>query len=271
MTATSAWPRAWRVARITPLGELSTPPRLTATAIRLAVQIFLRVALWRGLYATTTTSAGLSRSQTVTFVVLATLSARVRVMDRYVGRDAVVQHLQFGTIAYWYLRPIEARKYHAIRALGDQLYGLGWMIVGYVICRLVGVLDGPASPTAAVAFGASALAGQLVFYRISLLTDLACFWTLRNNGAVMVVNMAQNLLAGIYAPLWFFPQWFRTMAAILPFQYTLNSPLSLYIGRIPAADGLRVIGVQLGWLAGLTILTRWLWTRVPARLTVQGG
>jgi ABC-2 type transport system permease protein len=271
IVATKALPRAWRIARITPLGELLTPPRLTATAIRLAVQIFLRVALWRGLYAATTTSAGLDREQAVTFVVLATLATRMRLMDRFSGRDAIIQHLQFGTIAYWFLRPVTARRYHALRALGDQLYGLAWVVVGYAICRALGVLNAPVSRHATMAFAVSALIGQLMLYRISLLTDLACFWTLRNNGALMVVTLAQNLLSGVYAPLWFFPRWFITLAAFLPFQYTLNAPLSLYIGRVPVSDSIRLVAIQLVWLIGLTVFTRWLWSRVPRRLAIQGG
>ncbi|MEE1942158.1 ABC-2 family transporter protein [Streptomyces sp. TRM 70361] len=264
--------RAWRAARITPLGELNSPPRLTATAVRLVVQVFLVVFLWRGLYAQTDGSvAGLDREQAVAYAVLAVLATRVRDLNRHLGRDTVQQHLHFGTIAYWFLRPLPPHRYHALRALGDQLYGFAWVIAGYLVCRAAGVLPPPASAAAAAAFAAGVLLGQTVLYFVMTLTDLLCFWTLRDDAALQIVQFAQNLLSGSFAPLWFFPGWFRTMSDLLPFQATLNTPLSLYIGRIPPAEAPRALLVQVMWVVVLAALTRWLWHRAALRVVSQGG
>ncbi|AXI76323.1 ABC transporter permease [Peterkaempfera bronchialis] len=262
---------AWRTAWITPRGELLAPPRMTATALRLAVQVFLVSCLWRGLYAHAGTTAGLDREQAVGYAVLAVLATRIRGLDRQAGRDTVLQHLHFGTIVYWFLRPVPPRRYYALRALGDQLYGFAWVLAGYLVCRVTGVLPGPASASAAAAFAAALLLGQLVLYYLMLLIDLLCFWTLRNGSALRILQFAQNLLSGAYAPLWFFPGWFITMSAFLPFQATLNTPLSLYIGRIPVADAPRELLVQALWAAGLAVLTRWLWQRAAHRVVSQGG
>lgn len=99
-------PGGWRAARVTLLGELHTPPRMTAALLRLVVQVVLVASLWRGLYATTGTTAGLTRDQAVTYAVLAVLATRIRALDQYSGRDTVQQHMHFGTIVYWYLRPL---------------------------------------------------------------------------------------------------------------------------------------------------------------------
>ncbi|GAA2424705.1 ABC-2 family transporter protein [Streptomyces macrosporus] len=262
----------WRAAWITPLGELLSPPRITATALRLAVQVFLVVCLWRGLYARTDGAvAGLDEEQAVGYAVLVVLLTRVRELDRHAGRDTVLQHLHHGTIVYWFLRPLSPRRYHALRALGDQLYGFAWVAVGYLICRAVGVLPPPASAAAGAAFLAGTLLGQLVLYRVMLLVDLLCFWTLRDGAALQIVQFVQNLLSGAFAPLWFFPEWFRVMNAFLPFQATLNTPLSLYIGRIPPAQAPGELLVQTAWAVGLAVLTRWLWHRAALRVVSQGG
>ncbi|MFF4501703.1 hypothetical protein [Streptomyces sp. NPDC001401] len=39
----------WRAARVTPLGELHAPPRMTAVLVRLVVQVVLVASLWSGL------------------------------------------------------------------------------------------------------------------------------------------------------------------------------------------------------------------------------
>jgi ABC-2 type transport system permease protein len=261
----------WRVARVTPLGELHTPPRMTAVLLRLTVQVVLVASLWRGLYAHTGTTAGLSRDQAVTYAVMAVLASRLRELDQFAGRDTVIQHMHYGTIAYWYLRPLPPQRYYALRALGEQLYGFAWALGGYAVCLAAGVVEPPRSAAVAAVFVLSLLLGQWVLYYVMLVTDQWCFWALRNNAAVMILIFAQNLLSGVYAPLWFFPDWFVTMSGFLPFQATLSVPLSLYIGRIPLSDAAGQLAVQAAWVVLLALFTRFLWHRAARRVISQGG
>ncbi|KOG32706.1 ABC-2 family transporter protein [Streptomyces resistomycificus] len=262
---------AWRTARVTPLGELHTPPRMTAVLLRLTVQVVLVASLWHGLYAHTGTTAGMDRDQAVTYAVLAVLASRLRELDQYAGRDTVLQHMHFGTIVYWYLRPLPPQRYHALRALGEQLYGFTWALGGYVVCLAAGVVQPPGSAAVAGVFALSLLLGQLVLYHVMLVLDQLCFWTVRNNAAMLILVFAQNLLSGVYAPLWFFPDWFVTMSAFLPFQATLSVPLSLYIGRIPLSDAAGQLAVQAAWVLLLFLFTRFLWRRAARRVMSQGG
>ncbi len=262
---------AWRAARVTPLGELHTPPRMTAVLLRLTVQVVLVASLWTGLYAHTGTTAGLTRDQAVTYAVLAVLASRLRELDQYAGRDSVIQHMHYGTIVYWYLRPLPPQRYYALRALGEQLYGFAWAVGGYAVALAAGVIEPPRSAAVAGVFALSLLLGQWVLYYITLVTDQWCFWALRNNAAVMILVFAQNLLSGVYAPLWFFPDWFVTLSAFMPFQATLSVPLSLYIGRIPLSDAAGQLAIQASWVVILALLTRFLWHRAARRVISQGG
>jgi ABC-2 type transport system permease protein len=263
--------RQWRAARITPIGELLQPGRITGTAARLGLQIFLVVCLWRALYATTTSSAGLNREQAVTYAVLAVLATQIRGLDRFTSRDTMLQHVQLGTILYWFLRPVPPRRYYMIRAIGDQAYGSCWVLLGYAICVLVGIVEPPVSAGAAAAFAVSLLLGQVTLYYLLLAVDLLCFWTMVNGAAVQILRFAQNLLSGVFAPLWFFPGWFVAASSVLPFQGTLNVPLSIYIGRIPLGGVGKELAVQAGWCLLLAALTRLMWHRAAQRVTVQGG
>lgn len=244
---------------------------MTATAIRLFVQVCLVVYLWRGLYTNTASSAGLNETQAVSYAVLAVLASRIRGLDRRAGRDTVIQHLHFGTIVYWYLRPLNPRRYYALRALGDQMYGFCWVLAGYVLSLAVGVVAVPASPEVAAVFLVSMLLGQLVLHYVMMLVDLLCFWTLRNDAAVLIIVFAQNLLSGVYAPLWYFPDWFITLSAFLPFQSTLGVPLSIYVGRIGVEDAFGQMAIQGVWIVLLALLTRRLWDRAGRRVVAQGG
>ena len=262
---------SWRAARVTPLGELYTPPRMTAVLLRLTVQVVLVASLWHGLYAHTGTTAGLDKGQAVTYAVMAVLASRLRELDQYAGRDTVLQHMHFGTIVYWYLRPLSPQRYYARRALGEQLYGLAWALAGYAVCLAAGVVEPPGSAAVAGVFALSLLLGQWVLYYVMLVLDQLCFWTLRNGAAMLILIFAQNLLSGMYAPLWFFPDWFVTLSSFLPFQATLSVPLSLYIGRVPLSDAGGQLAVQAAWVGVLALFTRFLWRRAARRVISQGG
>ncbi|MEV2210119.1 ABC-2 family transporter protein [Streptomyces sp. NPDC050997] len=262
---------AWRTARVTPLGELHTPPRMTAVLLRLTVQVVLVASLWHGLYARTGTTAGLDRDQAVTYAVLAVLASRLRELEQYAGRDTVIQHMHYGTIVYWYLRPLSPQRYYALRALGEQLYGFAWALGGYAVCLAAGVVEPPGSAAVAGVFALSLLLGQWVLYYVMLVTDQWCFWALRNNAALLILIFAQNLLSGVYAPLWFFPDWFVTLSSFMPFQATLSVPLSLYIGRIPLSDAAGQLAIQAAWVVLLALFTRFLWHRAARRVISQGG
>ncbi|MBT2210911.1 MULTISPECIES: ABC-2 family transporter protein [Actinomadura] len=267
----SAMREGWSTAGITALGELLSPSRLTGTAARMSVQLFLVVCLWHALYSDTETSGGLDEGQAVAYGVLAVLALRLRDTDRWIGRDMVIQQIEFGTIVYWFLRPLAPWRYYLRRAVGDQLYGFAWAAAGYVVCLLAGVMDPPASAGAAGAFAVTFLLGQSVLYYLVLLTDQMCFWAVRNDSAVEILQFAQNLLSGGYAALWYFPGWFQTMSALLPFQATLSVPLSFYVGRLPVDDLPRHLAVQLFWVVSLAALTRLVWRRAEHRVVSQGG
>ncbi|MEH0542271.1 ABC-2 family transporter protein [Streptomyces sp. B21-105] len=261
----------WKVARVTALGEVFQSGRLVGTAVRLTIQVLLTTSLWRALYAETESSAGLDRDQAVTFAVLAALSLQIRGMDRSAARDTLIQHMYDGTVLYWYLRPLPARHYYCIRAVGDQLYGALWTLIGYTACLVSGIVAPPVSGSVAALFAVSLLFGQITVYYLFLLADLICFWTMLNNSAVLILRFIQNLLSGVFAPLWFFPGWFIDVSSFLPFQGTLNTPLSIYVGRIPVGTALREIATQLVWCLLLAGISRKIWSQASKRVTVQGG
>ncbi|MEU1181017.1 ABC-2 family transporter protein [Streptomyces sp. NPDC005820] len=262
---------AWRTARVTPLGELYAPPRMTAVLLRLTVQVVLVASLWHGLYSRSGTTAGLDEGQAVTYAVLAVLASRIRQLDQFAGRDSVIQHMHYGTIVYWYLRPLPPQRYYALRAFGEQLYGFAWALAGYAVCLAAGVIDPPGSAAVAGVFAVSLLLGQLVLYYVMLILDQLCFFTIRNNSAMLILIFAQNLLSGVYAPLWFFPDWFIRLSGFLPFQATLSVPLSIYIGRIELSDAPAQLALQAGWVVVLALFTRWVWRQAARRVISQGG
>ena len=266
-----AWLLPWRAARITPLTELTQAARLVPPVAMVITQLALTYWLWHALYAGVRVSAGLDVTQATTYAMLGVLYQQFSTADRWSNGDSMVQLMTEGTIAFWFLRPVSARRYHLIRAAGDLAYGGGLALAAYLACLGAGAVAPPPSWPAAGAALVTLAFGLAITYHLQLVLDLICFWSTVNDAAITAAQFATGLLSGAFAPLWFFPGWFQRVSAFLPFQTTLNVPLSLYVGRLPAARLGAQLAVQAAWTAGLTLFTWWLWRRAAARVTVLGG
>lgn len=264
-------PRVWRAARVTVLSEVYERGRVASNLVMLAARAALTYWLWHALYASTTTSAGLNAQQATTYAMLGVFYIAFRTTNRWAARDTMVQHMLEGTIAYWFLRPVSPRRYYWVRACGDLLYGAAWGALAYGVCLAVGVVSPPVSTAAALATLATLGLGLVILYYLKLLIDLACFWTVVNFQLVIMFEIVQNVLAGALVPLWFFPGWFASFDRLLPFQGTLNVPLSLYIGRTPVSQLGGDLAVQAVWIVVLAALSTLVWRRASARVTVLGG
>jgi ABC-2 type transport system permease protein len=264
------WVRPWRAARVTAVTELR-PGRLITPLLMLTTQLLLTFWLWRALYAHVHASAGLTAGQATTYALLGIMYMRFRLVDRWPNGDAMSQLVLEGTIAYWFTRPVSPRRYYLIRAVGDLACGALWAAVAYGACLAAGAIGPPASAAAAAAALATLALGLVVLYYVQLTVDLLCFWSAVNDMLVTAVQFAVNVLAGAFAPIWFFPGWFQRADAFLPFQATLNVPLSLYVGRIPAGAAGRQLGLQALWCLALAAFTGRLWRRAAARVEVLGG
>ena len=250
---------------------MTQPLRITAGVIRLATQVFLVTCLWRAFYDGVQERGGLSGGQAVTYAVLAVLAGRLSGLDASVGRDSLLQHVQDGSVLYWFLRPMSPARYYLVRAAGQQAYGFAWALVAYLVCLAAGLIGPPASTAAGWAFGLSLVFAQVLLYQLMLTVDLISLWTLQNEAALLAVKFLQNLLAGAIIPLWFFPDWFLHASWFLPFRYTLDIPLSLYVGRLSAAAAPGPVIGALLWCGLLMAVNRLLWRRAAQQIVVQGG
>ena len=261
----------WRGTRITLITELTQPVRYVTQLTMVVTQLALTYWLWRALYAGVRESAGLDVAQATSYALLGVLYLQFRFVDRWSNGDNMVQLMFDGTIAYWFIRPVSPRRWYLIRMCGDLAYGGAWAVVAYLACRALGAVAGPPSLAAGGATLLTLALGLVITYYLQVIVDLMCFWSTVNDSAVTAVQFASSLLSGAFAPLWFFPGWFQRADDFLPFQSTLNTPLSLYVGRLPVSALPGQLAVQLGWCAGLAGFTWWLWRRAAARVTVLGG
>ncbi|WP_328720280.1 ABC-2 family transporter protein [Streptomyces sp. NBC_00247] len=260
-------PASWRVSGLIPATELSYPGRIVGRCVMIGIQISLYYWLWKALY----TAGGSESAQTVTYSALAVLLSRVRWTARSYSRESIPARIREGTIAYWFVRPLEARQYYLIRGVGEIALGGSIALLGFLVCLAVGIVRPPDSAAAGVLSLIGIAVGQIILYYLGLLLDLVCFWMVTNDSMKHIYAFAQDLLSGALLPLWLFPSWLNGLASVLPFKAAIYSPLSLYVGREPVASSGYLFAVQFFWCAVLAVCARVLWRRASFRIMVQGG
>lgn len=264
--------RAWRIWRIVPLYQtVAYPGRFFLAPFMLGVQVYLCHLLWTAVYAGRTSVAGLDADQAVGYAVLAILVGRIRWTNRMVSKDSLPQRTREGTIVYWFLRPVSPGRYYMFRAAGDMAYGAAWAVAGYVLVLATGVVRPPASAAAGAVFAVSLVLGQMILYYLGQLVDLATFWLVSNTGLTRMYGFVQDLLSGVFVPLWFLPGPLLTAASVLPFAATVNDPVSIHVGRIPLSRAPGSLLHELCWVLVLAAVTRFVWSRAARRVTSQGG
>jgi ABC-2 type transport system permease protein len=261
----------WKAARLVPQSELARAGRIPAAIVMTAVQVALFNWLWHAAYAGRQTVASMDAQQVVTYSTAAILFSRIRWNAKTYSLDGVPNQVRTGSIVYWFVRPVTARRFHRLRASGEMLLGGTIALVGLLIAILAGIASPPPSAEVAVVSLVSAVLGQVISYYLATIVDLVCFWLTANNSASLLYNFVQDLMSGVFVPVWFFPGWLAGLAAVLPFQAIISTPLSFYVGRTPLTQVPLQLSLQLAWCVVLGLLVRALWAHASRRLEIQGG
>lgn len=185
-----------------------------------------------------------------------------------------------GAVAGELLRPIDLYAYWFWRMVAWRLAltaprCLLMLVVAVVVLPLVGLpewaLGAPAgAPAALLYLFATALALLLGVAVTALLVSLM-FWTVSSEGARYVLPAIVWFGGGLVVPLPLLPDGLATVLGYLPFAGLMDIPFRIYTGHLAGAAALLRLGLQLGWLAALVLLGRWLLARGLRRVVILGG
>jgi len=103
------------------------------------------------------------------------------------------------------------------------------------------------------------------------LLGLVTFWTTRVGPVFDIFFVAELLLSGRLVPLTLMPDWAQQLADVLPFKWTFSFPIEALIGRLPADQLLRGLGMQLLWIAISASIVAVCWRLAVRRFSAVGG
>ncbi len=230
--------------------------------------LMMQVYLWKALLGAGAV-AGASFDDMVTYLLVG------RVVSSCVGSRAATRiesRLQSGDIAIDLTRPMSFRVQTLLSDIGAALSRLVMEAVPLLILASLWLgFRPPPSISACLLFLALLAGGALVSFYISYLIGLVGFYVIKAHYLEWLVQTIWRFMAGTVVPFWFYPDWLRRIAELMPFKLTHFVPVSAYMGRLAAGDVIPAPLTLACWAAGLAVLEWWLWRKTVQRLIVQGG
>lgn len=237
-----------------------------------AVQIIamtITVYFWRAVYGDEMALNGLTREQTLTYVLLALVFnplAANTAMTYWFG------HLiKEGQIAIELLRPVDFQGAQYVWRLSELLFDLLLQTPLLVFAVLIFGLRLPTDPTVWATFVVAALLGHAVLFCFDWILGCPSFYITENWGLSVVRYGVSLFASGQLVPLALMPDWLQRLVGALPFAQALYVPVSILSGITPLTDLPRLWAMQLVALVLLLAASRVIFSLAIRKVTVQGG
>jgi ABC-2 type transport system permease protein len=185
---------------------------------------------------------------------------------------AMGQDIREGRVATDLARPIDFQLKRFAEAAGPIPFEVtSALCIATIVAFLFGGVAFPANPAHLALFIVSAALATLLKFAIIYCVSMVAFWTTGMEGVQNARFAIQNIFSGALIPLVFFPDWLRSIAAVLPFQSLVSTPALTYLGRMDGPTTAVMIAIQAGWAAVLILFGRLLWRSAVKAVTINGG
>ena len=228
------------------------------------------VFLWKAAYSGGTQQVNaLNLQDLTTYTILSIMLSSVYVCG---VQDTIYRKIRDGQIVTDFYRPIPLLACYLADDIGGMLSALiNKVLPLFLFAALFFGVPWPSSGISLLLFIPCCLISYGILWLLSALVGLIAFWVMEIGNMGMVKDSIVRVLSGSIVPLWFFPESVQTVSKFLPFQYTYQTPLGIYIGNIGTREALAAMGIQFIWIAVLFMLLAAGWKRTKTKTLIQGG
>ncbi len=232
--------------------------------------IFVFTSLWNAIYAGADTLEGspFTRSQMISYAVFAMLFRISMTMeDNEIGRK-----IRTGAISMDFIKPVSYPLMLFSEAIGQTLFHWFTRVIPLSIISLL-AFDAvmPQAPSAYVLTAIAWVLGYSILYIINFGFSLLAFWFTEVFSFQLMKFGLFTLFSGGIVPIDFFPDFAKPLIALIPFQYILYVPTSIFIGHIQGAEAIRLLLIQAVWVFTLGFICWRVWKAAQKKLIIQGG
>jgi ABC-2 type transport system permease protein len=217
------------------------------------VFFLVQVFIWQAVFAGRATVNGQTLPQILTYYGVAAVI-------NYLTFDSADWNLQMlvhtGRFLTFMLRPLSHRFFALSQKVGHRLLGF-WVEFIPIYLLFLLVFKIPLIPVYPFWAIISIFLSFWMLFLINYCIGIAAFWLTKTEGMRRMFQIFRDILAGVFLPLTFFPDFLQKVLFFLPFQYVTFVPVQVFMGSyrlggitlsIPAIVGIQAAAVFLMWL-----------------------
>lgn len=231
------------------------------------LRIYIKICIWQALLQV----GGGGNTDFKTMAAYSVMGEIVFLLtNSHVAAD-LSDRVRTGLISVDLIRPVSLKWYFFFRQTGENIYyfifeGLTVTIVSFLICKL-------SVPPVIVAaeFSICLILGMLIMFHIQYMIGLFTFWMKDGTYSRMITDALFVLFSGVEIPLWFYPEWLKTISVLFPFRFVAYEPISIWLGLSSQSRVGNILFMQLLWLIVLVIMEKLLWNKIQKSIEIQGG
>lgn len=191
----------------------------------------------------------------------------------FTGRGwLLVGEISSGRVSSYLVRPVSYQGYTLALDLAQKsVHAVSALIEIAVLTAVVGGLFLPRDPAAWLLFAASAVVASLLFFFMEFCVSTLAFWTSESGGPLFCFELFVQFAAGAFFPLDVLPESLRRALESTPLPYMAYFPARILLGKVPVSEGLRLVGLELLWLAAVILFAGWAWRRGVRSYAAEGG
>lgn len=225
-------------------------------------------SIYKALYGQSHEVDGISFSMvTTSFMISLGLSCAFYKNEMFL-QDKIKQ----GTIANELLKPVNFKLRMLFEDMGEGAFNILFNFLPTVLIAVFfAELSMPAGWLNVILGLVSIILGYIILWQISFIVQSWSFWLFSVWGLMTIKNVIINILAGVYIPMWFMPDWLKNIIRFTPFDSIYFTPVQLYLGQLSATETAVTFAKQIVWIIILYCISELCWRKGIKRLVIQGG
>ena len=232
------------------------------------VEIVVYIFVWQEIYKETGEAGGFTIAQMITYYILVfTLSS----LATWGVNEEMSYSIKNGKINKELINPLSYFQYYFGINLGELAFALLVGIATFILCSIFWSVVFPSSLGRFMMFIVVILLGIPITFFLQMIVGITGFYTNSIWGMQILRKSVISIFSGIIAPITLFPNWFQSLANILPFQELIYTPINIWLGQMPLKEAIFIIIKQIIWGIILYIIAKKFFNHAIKKITINGG
>ena len=190
----------------------------------------------------------------------------------HIEEDVAIKDIREGQLVAYLIKPI---SYFWIKFFNETPWRIIQGFFGVIVFSIFYILFSefitlPNTLSGITMAAIMVLLAFFISFTFKMIVGLSAFWFIDFWGLQQIIEVVIIILAGFVMPIEFFPDWLEKLSHLTPFAYMIYYPILSLQSKLPVAQAINVISIQIMWLGILAVVYKLVWARGIKKFTGVG-